>query len=60
MSVTADVAAGVRNAFSRRPSVDQDAVVRTLRQANRALGRSLGRIEWTGSLEARTFAAAPT
>ena len=52
MSVTADVAAGVRNAFARRPSVDQDAVERTLRQANRALGRTLGRIEWAGSLEA--------
>ena len=43
---------GTRNAFAARPVVDQASVERTLRRANRSLGRSLGRIEWVGSLEA--------
>ena len=51
MSIAQDVATGVRNAFVREPSVDPDAVAGRLRKANRSLGRSLGRIEWVGSLE---------
>ena len=43
---------GTRNAFAARPVVDRVSVERTLRRANRSLGRSLGRIEWVGSLEA--------
>ena len=43
---------GTRNAFAARPVVDRVGVERTLRRANRSLGRSLGRIEWVGSLEA--------
>ena len=46
------ISAGVKNAFAARPVVDRVSVERTLRRANRSLGRSLGRIEWVGSLEA--------
>ncbi len=52
MAVHELVELGVRNAFARRPVVDADGIERVLRRANRRLGRSLGRIEWVGSLEA--------
>lgn len=52
MSVATIVEAGVRNAYARRPQVDEDAVVLSLRRANRRLGRNLGRIEWAESLDA--------
>ena len=52
--MTADelVDVGVRNAVARVPAVDAVVVERTLRRANRALGRNLGRVEWSGSLQA--------
>ena len=52
MALRDQISAGARNAFAARPVVDRVSVERTLRRANRSLGRSLGRIEWAGSLEA--------
>ncbi len=52
MSVAKIVNEGVRNAFARRPALDEDTVEQALRRANRRLGRRLGRIEWAGSLDA--------
>jgi hypothetical protein len=52
MTLEQQVAVGVKNAFARQPIVDRVRIVRTLRRANRPLGRSLGRVEWAGSLEA--------
>ena len=52
MALRDQIEAGVRNAFSAHPVVDRVSVERALRRANRSLGRSLGRIEWAGSLEA--------
>jgi hypothetical protein len=52
MAALDHIDAGVKNAFARTPVVDRDGVERALRRANRRLGRSLGTIEWLGSLEA--------
>ena len=52
MSVLEIVQEGVRNARSARPTVDRPAIEARLRHANRAVGRSLGPISWSGSLPA--------
>jgi hypothetical protein len=52
MALEDQVAAGIENAFARQPIVDRVRIVQTLRRANRSLGRSLGRVEWSGSVEA--------
>jgi hypothetical protein len=52
MTLEDQITVGVKNAFARQPSVDRVRIVQTLRRANRSLGRSLGRVEWAGSLEA--------
>jgi hypothetical protein len=52
MALHDQIGAGVTNAFTARPVVDRVGIARTLRRANRGLGRSLGRIEWASSLEA--------
>jgi Domain of unknown function (DUF6745) len=52
MTLEERIAVGVKNAFARQAIVDHVRIVRTLRRANRSLGRSLGRVEWAGSLEA--------
>ena len=51
MGLRDQINTGTGNAFAARPVVDRVGVERTLRRANRSLGRSLGRIEWVGSLE---------
>jgi hypothetical protein len=51
MAALDQIDAGVKNAFARKPVIDEDGVERALRRAIRRLGRSLGRVEWLGSLE---------
>jgi hypothetical protein len=52
MTLEMIVGQGLENARAARPAVDRDEIERTLRCANRSLGRRLGRIEWLGSYEA--------